>query len=560
MDLLQTITEFNNAEQGLPAQISKCTLLSDSENVRILLRLSLKKFESVKNVSADICCYSNDGYLLSVMERVPYVDGGMLIELPSLMTAGVAVILREAELKGGTKWTSDTEIPKHINIANDFDKTAQFESVDIAEIPEKPQKLTRQEKRELKKARAAEEEEIRQMIKADPRERKKRIIARILVPLILLGIAFGGVKVLMYKDEADTVLKKAMNLYNSGKFEDAIPELEKANGYFVFGEDKQELEWSLAMSYARQRSFFNAAVNFKNQVGYKESNANYRSIAEAYSGIISAGTNHTIGLKSGGKVVSSGDNSDGQCDVKEWLDITEVAAGGKHSVAVNRDKKVVAVGNNDKKQCDVKDWKSIIDIAAGGLHTVGVENTGRVVATGDNTYGQCEIDKWSGIVSVSAGEKHTVGLKIDGTVVATGDNSHGQCNVSGWSGIVQLAAGSSFTAGLKYDGSILVAGNIEPPKKSDNVLFISSGNHSLLLIATDGQVTSVAENGMTPHTTAHWKNVVAASGGGQHSAGASVDGLAFGAGDNTYEQTSLDDWTGIGIPKQTVKILSGNDE
>lgn len=560
MDLLQTITEFNNAEQGLPAQISKCTLLSDSENVRILLRLSLKKFESVKNVSADICCYGNDGYLLSVMERVPYVDGGMLIELPSLMTAGVAVILREAELKGGTKWTSDTEIPKHINIANDFDKTAQFESVDIAEIPEKPQKLTRQEKRELKKARAAEEEEIRQMIKADPRERKKRIIARILVPLILLGIAFGGVKVLMYKDEADTVLKKAMNLYNSGKFEDAIPELEKANGYFVFGEDKQELEWSLAMSYARQRSFFNAAVNFKNQVGYKESNANYRSIAEAYSGIISAGTNHTIGLKSGGKVVSSGDNSDGQCDVKEWLDITEVAAGGKHSVAVNRDKKVVAVGNNDKKQCDVEDWKSIIDIAAGGLHTVGVENTGRVVATGDNTYGQCEIDKWSGIVSVSAGEKHTVGLKIDGTVVATGDNSHGQCNVSGWSGIVQLAAGSSFTAGLKYDGSILVAGNIEPPKKSDDILFISAGNHSLLLIATDGQVTAVAENGMTPHTTAHWKNVVAASGGGQHSAGASVDGLAFGAGDNTYEQTSLDDWTGIGIPKQTVKILSGNDE
>ncbi len=558
MDLLQTVTDFGNKEQGLPAQISKCALMSDSENVRILLRLSLKKFESVKAVYTDVCCYGKDGLLLSVMERVPYIDGGMLIELPSLMTASVCVILREATLSDGASWTSDTEIPKQITVTDDFEKTAKFDPVEVAAPPEEPEKSKRSKRRELKKARAAEEEELRQMIKTDPKERKKRIIARLLTVVILAGLLFGGFKLLVYKDEADTTRKKALNLYNSGKFEDAIPELEKANGYFMFGGDSSELEWALAMSYARQRDFFDAAVYFKNQIGYKESNANYRSIAEAYSGIISAGSNHSVGLKTDGTVIAAGNNDKEQCEVGEWLDIIKVSAGGDHSVGLTRGKTVVAAGDNDKGQCEVDDWKSIIDISAGGLHTVGVENIGSVIATGDNTYGQCEVDDWSGIVSVSAGDNHTVGLKIDGTVVAAGDNSLEQCEVSGWSGVMQIAAGSGFTAGLKYDGTVLITGSVEPVRGLKDILFISAGSHNLLLTTTKGQVVTVG--GSSQITTEHWKMVVAAAGGGQHSVGVSADGTAFGTGDNTYGQTSLDNWSGIGIPKQTVKINSGNIE
>lgn len=556
MELLQTITEFYNTEPNLPAQISKCTLLSDNENVRILLRLSLKKPERVKSVCTDICCYGKDGFLLSVMEHISYIDGGMLVKLPSLMTAQVAVILREAELGNGIKWKSGTAVRKQIKPIDSFDKTDRFNSSEVVDTLQKSVKPTRREKRELKKAKAAEEEEIRQMIKSDPRERKKRIAARIIIPVVTAALIFGGAKALMYKNEADTVLKKAMNLYNSGKFEDAISELEKANNYYIFGDDKQELDWALAMSYARGRDFFDAAVNFKKQVGYKESSTNYRSIAEAYSGIVSAGTNHTVALKSTGTVVAAGDSSDGQCDVKEWLDITKVAAGGNHSVGLTRDKKVIATGSNDKKQCNVKDWRNIVDISAGSLHTVGVENTGRVVATGDNTYGQCEIENWSGIVSVCAAEKHTVGLKIDGTVTAAGDNTLGQCNVSAWSDVMQIAAGNSFTAALKYDGTILVTGNINPVPNTDDILFISASNHCLLLTTVSGKVELIAENGFSAPSAAHLRDIAAVSGGALHCVGISTDGKAFGMGDNTYGQTSLDEWTDLGIPKQTVKIMS----
>lgn len=558
MNLLQTIKDFHNADAGLPASISKCELFSDEENVRILLRISLKKFESVKSVYADVCCYSSDGTLLSVMERVAYIEGGMLLELPSLMTAGVALVLREATLQGGTVWRSDAEIPKSIGIVQAFDKTAQFDSAEIIEkLEEEPIKLTRSEKRELRRALAEEEAEIRRMIKTDPKERRKRWIARIVTLVVVVGAVFGAMEYVSYKDEADTVYKKAMNLYNSGKFEEATAELEAANGYFFFGEKQQELDWCLAMAYARQRDFYNAAKNFRKQVGYKECAANYRSIAEAFSGIVAAGSNHTVALVSNGSVIAAGDNKSEQCSVDEWSDMTEVAAGGNHTVALNRDRKVVATGDNSKKQCKVEKWKNIIDIAAGYEHTVGVEADGRVIATGDNTYGQCEIDEWTGIISVAAGATHTVGIRIDGRVVATGDNSKGQCNVEEWFNVMQVAAGNGFTAGLTYDGRILLAGEIKLHNGVGDVLFIGAGDKNLLIVKTDGHVLAEGGNESGQNATSLWQNIAVATGGGKHSVGIGADGSVSVAGLDDNGQTSLSAWRSIGIPKQTVRISTG---
>jgi alpha-tubulin suppressor-like RCC1 family protein len=79
---------------------------------------------------------------------------------------------------------------------------------------------------------------------------------------------------------------------------------------------------------------------------------------------------------------------------------------------------VVAVGNNSNGQCDVDSWTNITQIAAGGWHTVGLKSDGTVVAVGLNWFGQCDVDSWTNITQVAAGGYHTVGLKSDDTVVA----------------------------------------------------------------------------------------------------------------------------------------------
>ena len=62
--------------------------------------------------------------------------------------------------------------------------------------------------------------------------------------------------------------------------------------------------------------------------------------------------------------------------------------------AMYRTGKIVATGKNDDGQCNVSDWKDIIAVSAGSYHTVGLKVDGTVVATGYNKYGQCDVSDW----------------------------------------------------------------------------------------------------------------------------------------------------------------------
>ena len=66
---------------------------------------------------------------------------------------------------------------------------------------------------------------------------------------------------------------------------------------------------------------------------------------------------HTVGLKTDGTVVASGDIQYGQCDVTGWAEICFVAAGERHTAAVQKDGTVLAVGDNESGQCQVDGWK-----------------------------------------------------------------------------------------------------------------------------------------------------------------------------------------------------------
>ena len=135
-----------------------------------------------------------------------------------------------------------------------------------------------------------------------------------------------------------------------------------------------------------------------------------------------------------------GDFKDSKEQLSALLEIISnpISAGSEHTVGLKKDGTVVAVGKNYNGQCDVSGWKDIVAISAGTFYTVGLKKDGTVVAVGDNEFGQCDVSgwKWKDIVAISAGYSHTVGLKKDGTVLAVGDNSYGQCDVSGWEDIL----------------------------------------------------------------------------------------------------------------------------
>ncbi|MED9969107.1 MAG: TIR domain-containing protein [Ruminococcus sp.] len=261
---------------------------------------------------------------------------------------------------------------------------------------------------------------------------------------------------------------------------------------------------------------------------------------------ISAGYEHTVGLKSDGTVIAVGYNGYGQCGVKSWKDIVSVSAGSYHTVGLKSDGTVVAVGDDGYGQCGVKGWKNIVAVSAGYSHTVGLKSDGTVVAVGDNIYGQCDVKDWKDIIAVSAGISHTVGLKSNGTVVALGKNDNGKCNVSDWKDIVAVAAGTYHTVGLKSDGTVVAVGFNDDGrcdvKDWKNIVAVSAGNSHTVGLKSDGTVVAVGSNDDGQCDVKGWTDIVAVSAGRYHTVGLKADGTVVAVGSNGDGKCNVSDW------------------
>ena len=465
MELLRALTKLNNQEPDCPVRLENGGLFKSLEDMSKKIKLTFKALRSdVSAIYADIACYDIDGNILSIIEGVSCAEGENIINSPSLMTEYGAVVVRSVMLDDGI-WESNEVLKTNFDATEkiDFDKTDRLPVI---------------EDKALKAEAFIDEAETYQKPK-----KKKGWIFALLFTVLLCALAVAGYK---YIKDADIVYDKAISLYNDEKFEDAFIELQKADKLIYIGDKNKEVDWCIAICYARQRDFINAAAYFRDLGDYKKSRENYRSIMEAYSGILSEGDAHTVGITENARITASGNNDKGQCDVGGFINIIEVSAGGNHTVAINRANKCIARGDNEKGQCNIGKWENIYDISAGKYHTVAVNNLGRSIATGDNTYGQCEVDNWSGLISVSAGAYHTVGLTIDGRVVATGRNKDGECNTGEWTNVVQVAAGDGYTVALTYDGEILRCGNNQ--NNLVDVITVESAKGPFMFVTGKGEI------------------------------------------------------------------------
>ena len=276
--------------------------------------------------------------------------------------------------------------------------------------------------------------------------------------------------------------------------------------------------------------------------------ANFRP---EYNPTVATGWAHTVGVKSDGSVIAVGDNDLGQCDVSDWMDITQVAAGYYHTVGLKSDGTVIAVGWNDDGQCDVGDWMDITQVAAGYYHTVGLKSDGTVAASGGGAFdfGQCDVGNWTDIVQVAAGGVHTVGLKSDGTVVASGDNTYGRCEVDDWTQIVQVAAGYYHTVGLKSDGTVVAVGDNGYGQCNvgswTDITQVAAGGYHTAGCRTDGSVVAVGDNALGQCNVGGWTDIIKVATGGHHTVGLRSDGTVVAVGWNDYGQCDVDGWTDI---------------
>ena len=395
--------------------------------------------------------------------------------------------------------------------------------------------------------------------------------------------------------------KEAVELFNSGRLEEAIPALEAMNGYkdsaLYISTAENAIAYQKAVEsyekgdYGAAYDSFSALGGFGDSaewaaksddqisaIAYNEADALLRrgrlfEAASAFYAIkdysdswdrcfavwgliagrrsISAGS-HTVCLTDGGTILSAGDNDDGELNLSQWNNIAEVSAGNGFTVGLKFDGTVVAAGNNDYGQCDVSDWTDIVYVSAGYWSIAAIRADGTIVIAGRD----CDVSGWSGVRAMSLSIFHTVGLLSDGTVVAAEirDNTgaahdYGQEEITGWTDIVAISTGYGFTVGLKKDGTVVAAGDNTygqcDVEEWENIVAISANFKHVIGLRADGTVVAAGWNENGECDVEEWEDIVAISTGTSHTIGLRSDGTLVAAGNNKDGRCDVEDWQNI---------------
>ena len=223
------------------------------------------------------------------------------------------------------------------------------------------------------------------------------------------------------------------------------------------------------------------------------------------SNTIAAGAAHTLSIQGDHTVQSWGYNNSG------------VLGSGSYA-ASSGVVRVVGLGG-------IGNLSNVTSVAAGGQHSLALDTNGHVWAWGDDTYGQIGlagsltgssatpvvvVGLPSSIVTIGAGYAHSLAVAQDGTVWAWGENGYGQ---------------------------------------------LGNGTHT-----TGGQSASNATptHVVGPSGTGTLNNVVAVTGGGQHSLALKADGTVWAWGWNYFGQLGNGSNDESDVPVQ-VQGLTGVD-
>jgi alpha-tubulin suppressor-like RCC1 family protein len=298
---------------------------------------------------------------------------------------------------------------------------------------------------------------------------------------------------------------------------------------------------------------------------------------------VSAGFCHSIGVRQSGTVWSWGFNSSGQLGdnttvarsspvsvVGGFTDWCQISAGNNHSLGVRQEGTAWAWGSNLQgrlgdnttvcKSSPVSvvggftDW---CQVSAGDSHSLGVRQSGTAWGWGFNSSGQLgdntNVSKSSPVsvvggfcdwCQVSAGTFHSLGVRQGGTAWGWGNNGQGRLGdnttvcksspvsvVGGFTDWSQVSAGLSQSLGLRQNGTLWAWGVNSSGQLGDNTTVSKSSPVSVVGGFTD------------------WCQV---SAGDSHSLGVRQSGTAWGWGANGSGQLGDNSITGRSSPVSVV--------
>jgi len=264
-----------------------------------------------------------------------------------------------------------------------------------------------------------------------------------------------------------------------------------------------------------------------------------------------AGGEHTLVLKTDGKLLAMGGNYSGQLGdgtniartspVEVMSGVKTIAAGFEHTMILKTDGTLWATGANGHGQlCDgtttdrnlpYQVMSDVKAVSAGQAHTMVLKSDGTLWASGWNYNGQLgdgttvdrstAVQVMNNVQAVSAGYYHTMILKTDGTLWAVGGNEYGQLGdgtlidrsepVSVMSGVKDVAAGNTHTMILKTDGTLWATGsNLDgqlgdstlsqfeyqktPVEVMSGVMAVAVGYYHTAILKSDGTLWTTGSN------------------------------------------------------------------
>ena len=275
--------------------------------------------------------------------------------------------------------------------------------------------------------------------------------------------------------------------------------------------------------------------------------------ASFYSGYksIVAGGNHSLVLKTDGRLFAFGTNAHGQLGdgtttnrlspIQIMTNVQSMASSSSsgHSLILTTDGTLFACGyNNDgelgdgttiERHSPVQIMTGVKSMAAGGGHSLILLTSGMLYACGSNTYGQLgdgttiarlsPIAIMTNVQSISAGYRHSLILKKDGTLFGCGYNYDGEVGdgtsnndsitIQIMTGVQSIAAGSSHSLILSTNGILFACGlnnfgglgdgttadRHVPVQIKTSVQNMAGGGYHSLILNTDGTLLTCGYNG-----------------------------------------------------------------
>ena len=305
---------------------------------------------------------------------------------------------------------------------------------------------------------------------------------------------------------------------------------------------------------------------------------------------VSAGSQHSLGMTTDGRLFSWGSNSFGQLGDETTTDrytpvhimsgttFSSVSAGGSHSLGITTDGRLFAWGFNQSGQIGdgtrgiendrstpvhVMSGTTFSSVSAGGSHSLGITTDGRLFAWGSNHSGQIgdgtrgllndrstpvHIMPETSFSSASASFNHSIGLTSDGRLFAWGNNNNGQLGdgttterhtpVHIMSGTTFSSAqgGSNNSFGITPDGRLFAWG---------------SNNHGQL-----GDGTTTQRDTPVHIMSGTTFRLVS---GGTHSLGITTDGRLLAWGHNFFGQTGDGTTIERHVPTSIARPLNAQD-